>query len=63
MNSITYSKIFHNTTWNSMLKVFKKYFGNTYAKIEIHAEIQRISCVIWNCFPKSSHKINSVVLW
>ena len=32
-NNITYLKIFHNITWNSMLKLLTGYYisGNTYA--------------------------------
>ena len=33
-----------------LLKVFKKCSVKTYE----HAEIHCISCVIWNCFPKSN---------
>ena len=38
MKSIGFSIIFHNTTWNSMLKLLKeckKYLVNTYAQVEI----------------------------
>ena len=38
MKSITFSIIFHSTTWNSMLKLLKdckKYSVNAYASVEI----------------------------
>ena len=69
IKSITFSIIFHSTTWNSMLKLLKdckKYSVNTYASVEISLNTCRntldlISCVIWNCFPKSGHIYTSKV--
>ena len=44
MNGITFSTLFHIITWNLMLKLSKmcnKYFGNTYALVEIQLNICR----------------------
>ena len=59
MNDITFSTLFYIITWNLMLKLSKLYTINT---LEIsrntkHAEIQWISCVIWNHFPRFGHNI------
>ena len=43
MNGIAFSTLFHIITWNLMLKLSKlcnKYSRNTFAQVEIHAEIQ-----------------------
>ena len=66
MNGITFSTLFHIITWNLMLKLSRlcnKYSGNTYAKVEIHAEIQWSSCVIWNHFPRFGHTHTHIYIY
>ena len=64
MKSITFSIIFHSTTWNSMLKLLKdckKYSVNTYASVEISLNTCR-NTLDFMCDLELFSKIRSQIL-